>query len=108
MAYLLSIPGFWILFNKLEITAWYSLIQVFNFIVLMKYFEVNLWFLLLMVIQPAGIALLFYINNKIAKSFGEGIGMAFGLSLWFKNQFLFQFLRLVNMSLLEKKAIFRQ
>jgi len=105
MAYLLSMPGLWMLFRKLEIIPWYSLIPVFNLIVLMEYFEVNLWYLLLMSIQPAGVALLFYINYKLAKSFGEGIGIAIGLTIWFTKPIFITILGFGNYEFIGKEGI---
>lgn len=83
IAYLLSIPGLWMLFQKLQIIPWYSLIPIFNFILLMKYYELSMWFLLLILLGPIWLIFMFLLNYKIARSFGSSIGFALGLIFWF-------------------------
>lgn len=83
ISYVISLPGLWMVFKKLEIEAWYGIIPIFNFIVLMKYYELSLWLLLLLLIGPAWLIMHFLVNYKLSKSFGLNVGCAIGLSLWF-------------------------
>jgi len=105
IAYLICIPGLWMIFKKLEIIPWYSLIPIFNFIVLMKYYQLSMWYLVIIIFGPIWLIFMFLVNYKIAKSFGLGFGFALGLTLWFTSPIFTNLLGFGNYEFIGKEGI---
>jgi len=105
ITYIISLPGLWMVFKKLGITSWYSVIPIFNFMVLMNYYNLSLWLLLLIFLIPAWMVIIFLVNYKVAKSFDQGIGLAIGLTFWFTKPIFISFLGFGNQEFIGKEGL---
>jgi hypothetical protein len=105
LAFILSIPGLWQVFKKLDIEAWKSLIPFYNFIVLMLYFKISLWYLLFLFFPYAILILEFIVGYRMAKSFGLDIGFAIGLTFWFTKPIFISILGFGNHEFIGREGI---
>lgn len=79
------IAGFWQMLQKAGQPGWAALIPIYNLYVLTKVAKVSGWNLVLLIIPIVNIYAVWVINNRLAKSFGKGIGFTLGLICLFHN-----------------------
>lgn len=71
--------GLWGVFKKAGRPGWYALIPVYNMVTLCRVSGITGWFALVMIIPLVNFVGLIYVAIQLAKSFGKGIGYAFGI-----------------------------
>lgn len=108
IVYILLIIAFWKIFEKAGQAGWKSLIPIYNAYILCKIIKVNFWIFILLIPFLIGlfnaivfkdnqtaaslvsgvysIALEIFINFRLAKAYGKGIGFTLGL-IFFPNIF---------------------
>ena len=108
IVYILLIIAFWKIFEKAGQAGWKSLIPIYNAYILCKIIKVNFWIFILLIPFLIGlfnaivfkdnqtaaslvsgvysVALEIFINFRLAKAYGKGIGFTLGL-IFFPNIF---------------------
>jgi len=83
LAYIVSIPGLWQTFKKLDINPWWSPWPFVNDVVLMRHYNFSIWLISLFFFPPLSLPILVLLNYKLSKSFDQNVGFTIGLSFWF-------------------------
>ena len=81
--WLVFIAAYWKIFTKAGKPGWAAIIPIYNIIVLLEVVGKPWWWLLLIFIPCLNIVFILigwvWINNLLAKSFGQGVGFTLGL-----------------------------
>ena len=77
----LVIAGMWKMFQKAGKPGWAAIVPIYNFIVLLEIVGKPLWWIILLFIPFVNFVIIIILYIELAKSFGKGVGYAFGLLL---------------------------
>ena len=75
------IVAIWKVFEKAGKPGWAAIIPIYNLIVLLEIVGKPAWWVILMIIPLVNIVVLIIVYDRLAKSFGQGIGFTVGLIL---------------------------
>ncbi len=81
LLYILLLVALWVVFKKMGRQGWEGIIPVYNLYVLFEEIYGNGWKFLLLLIPLYNIYLIFAVNIKLAKGFGQSSGFGVGLTL---------------------------
>ena len=81
LIYILLLVAMWVVFKKMGRQGWEGIVPFYNLYVLFEELYGNGWKFLLLLIPLYNIYLMFAVNIKLARGFGQSSGFGVGLAL---------------------------
>lgn len=77
----IGIYSWWKIFRKAGRPGWYAIIPFFNIYIYLKIAGMSGWTMFLLIIPIISLLPMIYLQHRIAKNFGKGVGFSLGLIL---------------------------